>query len=284
MTRRPGRALRASLAASTVLVVCAATRAQELPSEPDDEDLFATAVQALEVGAPTRAVDTLELLSDRGFAHPDASFNRGLAYLRRGATARAKDGDLGRAAAAFMEASLLAGGDPEASHLHERVQEAIATAKLRRGAQPVRARPSLGRAVAGWSSEATWALLSMVGAALLTLGLGVRLWTRTTATQLTGTITALAGAVTMLLFASLAGLSSHYRQTSRPAVVVVPETRLLDERGTPLPASKGKLDDAIAPEGAFMYVLQRRGRLAEVEWGDRRAWLEAAALRQIATP
>ena len=42
----------------------------------DSSQDFAAANQALKRGAFTEAIDTLELLADRGFVHPDASFNR----------------------------------------------------------------------------------------------------------------------------------------------------------------------------------------------------------------
>ena len=51
-------------------------------AEPLAEGL-AEAVTALEGGKQDEAIATLEALADRGFAHPDVAFTRGLAYAQR---------------------------------------------------------------------------------------------------------------------------------------------------------------------------------------------------------
>ena len=58
----------------TLLLALGAAPAEAAPSESERD--FAAASQALKRGAYTEAIDTLELLADRGFVHPDASFNR----------------------------------------------------------------------------------------------------------------------------------------------------------------------------------------------------------------
>jgi hypothetical protein len=103
------RAGLAALATAIALLAFAPPCAADEPA-----DVFARGVLALQKGDFTTAIAELESLADRGFAHPDASFDRGLAYvLPRHARAPSDPGDLGRAAAAFAEASLLRGGDDD---------------------------------------------------------------------------------------------------------------------------------------------------------------------------
>mgnify|MGYP000038248236 CR=1 FL=1 len=53
------------------------------------------------LGRYQAAIDQFEAHADRAPSHPDASFNRGFAYLMRIRNGAEKPGDLGRAAAAF---------------------------------------------------------------------------------------------------------------------------------------------------------------------------------------
>jgi len=96
----------------------AATLAAAPPARADgdsDVALFQGAVTALEQGAIDDAIDRFELLADRGFTHPDASYDRGIAYVRRAASRAGKRGDLGRASAALAEALTLRPDDDRAS-------------------------------------------------------------------------------------------------------------------------------------------------------------------------
>src|SRR6478752_396324 len=99
-----------------------ASVAQTSPADAPPERLFADSARALEQGAHTEAIDQLELLADRGFVHPDASFNRGVAYLGRARGATARPGDYGRAIAGFSEALALRPEDSSAA-------DALATAR-----------------------------------------------------------------------------------------------------------------------------------------------------------
>ena len=69
--------------------------------------------------------------------------------------------------------------------------------------------------------------------------------------------------------------------TSQPAVVVVPEARLLDENGRPL-AVRGPNPNDIQ-EGALVYVHERRDGRARVEWGALDGWVDASQLRVLQT-
>src|SRR4051794_40162999 len=96
-----------SLSAALALAVSVARAGADEPAG-DSRALFAEGVAALERGAVTEAVDRFELLADRGFVHPDASFDRAAAYVERARSAQAQPGDLGRAAAALAEVLELA--------------------------------------------------------------------------------------------------------------------------------------------------------------------------------
>jgi hypothetical protein len=72
----------------------------------------------------------------------------------------------------------------------------------------------------------------------------------------------------------------HYRRTSRAAVVVAAEARLLDAEGHALPTS-GKVPSAI-PEGSLVYVREQSDRYARVEWGAVQGWLDPSQLQLLA--
>ncbi len=56
-------------------------------------------------------------------------------------------------------------------------------------------------------------------------------------------------------------------------MIVADEARLLDETGKPLPQKRGAADSVTVPEGATVYVLERRPTLYRVEWGSSGGWL-----------
>jgi len=246
---------------------------------PNEEQL-GRGVAALERGAVDEAIDDFELLADRGFVHPDASFDRGLGYVARARSPQARPGDLGKAAAAFAETLWLRPADAEAESALELVTTEIARRRAREGTELVAARPSLGRAVAGLLSEGAWSVGAALGSLLLSLGLALRLFGHKSHTLLSGAVTASIGAAALVLCGSLAFASGRYRCSSQPAVVVVAEARLLDERGVPVPQSAGH---AAIPEGATVYLLGRRGSRSRVEWGSTEAWVESADIRTLAS-
>src|SRR5262245_25063525 len=98
--------------AIALAVSCSATSAAR--ADADSQKTFSDAVTSLERGAYDDAIDLFESLADRGFVHPDASFDRAVAYVERARTPNARPGDLGRAVAALEETLLLRPGDPDA--------------------------------------------------------------------------------------------------------------------------------------------------------------------------
>jgi hypothetical protein len=262
--------------------VLVARPALAAPSADTERD-FDAATQALKRGAYTEAIDTLELLADRGFVHPDASFNRAVAYVERARSSAAQPGDLGRAAAALCEVLILQPNDEAAETGLLKIRAEISRRHAREGTAPVMARPSLGRAVTSLFDENVWSLVAIAGSLLLSLGLFLRSFVRRTSAELAGAVGIGLG---LLLLASGAGLAAgarHFRLTSSPAVVVAEEARLLDESGKPLPQKGGAADSVTVPEGASLYVLERRATLDRVEWGSTEAWLSPGQLQILAT-
>jgi hypothetical protein len=249
----------------------------------DSSQDFAASNQALKRGAFTEAIDTLELLADRGFVQPDASFNRAAAYVGRARSSSAAPGDLGRAAAALSEVLLLRPDDEEADTGLARIRAEISRRHAREGTAPVMARASLGRAVSSLLDENTWAKVALLGSLLLTVGLGLRRFVSRTSAQLAGAVGIGLGALLLVSGAGLTAGARHFRLTSSPAVIVADEARLLDKTGKPLPQRSGTADSVTIPEGASVYVLERRPALFRVEWGSGEGWLTPGQVRILAT-
>ena len=271
------------LLASLLAPLLALGDARALPGPTDSERDFSAASQALKRGAYTEAIDTLELLADRGFVHPDASFNRAVAYVERARSSAASPGDLGRAAAALSEVLLLRPSDDQAEVGLSRIRAEISRRHAREGTAPVMARDSLGRAATSLFDENVWAYLALGGSLLLTLGLGLRRFVQRTSAALAGAIGIGLGAVMLIAGAGLTAGARHFRLSSSPAVIVADEARLLDESGKPLPQKRGAVDSVTVPEGATVYVLERRPTLYRVEWGSGEGWLTPGQVRILAT-
>jgi hypothetical protein len=239
-------------------------------------------VAALERGAVTEAVDRFELLADRGFVHPAASFDRAAAYVERARSAQAEPGDLGRAAAALAEVLELDPDDHEAELGLDKIRAEISRRHVREGVAPVMARPSLGRAACALLPEDAWAALAALGSLALAAGLFVRRFLSLANRGVVGGVAIGVGALLLGLGAALAGGARHFRLTSQPAVVIVTEARLLDETGKPLLKGHGS-DSVSVPEGASVYVLERKPNLDRVEWGGTEGFLTPGELRVLAT-
>jgi hypothetical protein len=260
-------------------------RARTAHAEPGADSVreFAAANQALKRGAYGEAIDTLELLADHGFVHPDASFDRAVAYVERARSSAAAPGDLGRAAAALCEVLILRPDDDAAEAGLSRIRAEISRRHAREGSAPVLARPSLGRAVTSLFDENTWALVAVSGSLLLALGLALRRFVNRTSAALAGAVGIGLGALLLIAGASMTAGARHFRLTSSPAVIVVEEAHLLDESGKPLTQKSGAADSVTIPEGASVYVLERRPTLDRVEWGSTEGWVSPGQLQILAT-
>jgi hypothetical protein len=247
---------------------------------PTLDQAFAQAASALERGSFEEAIDLFEALSDRGFVHPDASFDRAAAFLERARSPQSRPGDLGQAAAALSEALLLRPDDAEAELGLERVRAELGRRRVREGGAPLVARPSLPRAIVGLLGESVWLVLAALGSLLLTVGLGLRGSARSTA-HVSGGVLVTVGLLLLLSGGPLGAVAGYYRRSSEPAVVVVRETRLGGDEGA---APAGASNPSVIPEGASVYVLERRGASSRVEWGTRQGWVPSHDLRVLRRP
>lgn len=278
---QPQPALTATPQGSAVTQAPAASQAADTPQPAESLALFRSAAQALASGSFDSAIDQLELLADRGFVHPDVSFNRGVAYSRRAESSQGKPGDLGRAAAGFQECLRLRPGDSEAARALAAVEGQITRRRSREGRAPVVANASLRRAVVGLLDEDTWAWLGAFAALVASVGLGLRLWHRRENVRFSAGVSASVASVALVLFAWLAFAARHYRVTTSPAVVITTEARLLDVQGRPLPKSDQVELEAV-PEGALVWIGERSGSLVRIEWGTTHGWVHAEQLQALA--
>ena len=245
------------------------------------EQSYAAALAALGKGTPNEAIDRMELLADQGIANADASVLRAAAYLARADGSGAQPGDLGRAAAALSEALLLRPNDVRAEQGLEAVQAEIARRKSKHQGS-VMVRPRLSRAIAALLPEQLWATLALLSSFAVALGVVVRRLAKKPLARLAGVVAISVGAALMLAFGSGAYAAEQFRVNSQPAVVVVPEAKLTNEHGRQLPSKRGA-DTTSVPEGATVYVRERREGRYLVEWGSTDAWLRSSELRLLAT-
>jgi hypothetical protein len=247
--------------------------------EASNEQLFQGAADSIAAGAFDDAIDRLELLADRGFVHPNASFDRGMAYSGRGLSPRARPGDLGRAAAALAETLVFRPDDEQADAALDRVRHEIVRRRSRAGAKEIDLKPSLGLAVVGLLDENTWAVLAALGSLALSVGLLVRLSTSGARARLSGVIAGSLGALVLTVGSSGAAFAHYARVAYRPAVVVVDEMRLTDESGVTISGV-----GSVVPEGASVLVVEQRGTRARVEWGTISGWVSLGQIRILARP
>jgi hypothetical protein len=245
------------------------------------EQSYAAARAALGKGADNEAIDRMELLADQGVANADASLLRASAYLSRADGNGAQPGDLGRAAAALSEALLLRPDDAQAEHALEAVQAEIARRRTKQQ-EGVVVRPRLSRAIATLLPEQLWAALALLSALAIALGVIVRRLATQSLPRLTGMVAISVGSALCVAFGAGAYAAEQLRVNSQTAVVVVAEARLTNELGRQLPSKRGA-DTTSVPEGATVYVRERRDERCLVEWGSTDGWLRLSEVRLLAT-
>lgn len=238
--------------------------------------MFQQASVALEKGEYQRAIDTLEALADHGFSHPDASFDRGLAYVMRVRAKAGQPGDLGRAAAGFEEALALRPDDHAAEAALDTVRAEITRRRSRRAQDSIDERPTLDRVVVRLASERTWSVLALGSSLLLALGLVLRRRAERPA-HVTGSVLAPAAALALAAFAPLTYAARHLDETTRVGVVVAPEIHLTS-------ASGRALGVAVIPEGASVETTVAEGELVHVRWGKTEGYAPRSAVRILQQP
>jgi hypothetical protein len=260
------------------LVICVAMLLAPLRAEaaPPNHEAFQRGVAALDKGEFQAAIDAFEALADRGFVHPDASFDRGLAYLMRVHAKAEVPGDLGRAAAGFQEALLLRPDDAEADAALDAVRAEVTRRRQHRAKDVVDVRPTLDRVVVRLASERTWGVFAMSASMLLALGLLLRRREARMA-HVAGSVLAPAAAVALFVFVPLTWAARHFDRTTRLGVVVAPELYLTTAAGVALQA------DAIA-EAAAVEVSEQRGGLLKVRHGATEGWASSGSVRVLGPP
>jgi hypothetical protein len=261
----------AALAVVALALLATPARAEGEPPEA----LFQRGADALARGEYGTAIDALESLADSGFAHPDASFDRGLAYVARVRAKAEHPGDLGRAAAGFEEALLLRPGDGEADAALDLVRAEVTRRRSRHAKDAVDVRPTLDRVVVGLASEQAWELAAIAASLLFALGLVLRR-RPTGPVHVAGSVLAPTAALVVLMTTPLAWGARELRLETGPGVVVAPEVFLTDEAGTTLGG------DPI-PEAATVEVdTRKRGERIHVRWGASEGWVPTGTVRVLA--
>jgi len=241
--------------------------------ERSSETLFREGSEALTKGEYATAIERFEALSDMGFVHPDASYDRGLAYVARLRAGADRPGDLGRAAAAFEETLRLRPEDLEADRALDIIRAEVTKRRSRRGKDATTVRPTLDRVVIGLASERTWSLLALVTSILFALGLFLRR-ASVGGLSVAGRVLAPTALVFFFIFLPLTLGARSLRLTTRAAVIVAPEVHLVDDAGT----AKG--GDPI-PEAQLVEAGELRGGLVHVRWGSTEGWIPAGSVRLL---
>lgn len=265
---RRGTARRGGLLLAAALLTAPAQAA----AAPDQD--YTRVADALHQGRDDEAIAALEALADRGVVHPDASFDRGIAYARRARGRSAAPGDLGRAAAAFEEALGLRPGDVDAAAALEVVRGEVARRRARRGKDEVSVGDPPDRLVTGLASERIWALLAVASSLVLAAGLLLRRrgsgpW------HVAGSLAVPLGALGLCVFTPAAWWAGVLTRERGVGVVIAPEVALTDDEGK-------RSDAPVVPEAARVEV----GRVADdrvrVRWGSYEGWAPLGSVRRIA--
>lgn len=280
---RHGQHRLAQLAPSALLVSLLVSvwsvAASAAPPSAQDRESFAQASAALQAGEPSRAVELLERLADRGVQHPDVAYNRGVAYLERADSALSRPGDWGQAAAAFAEASALAPNDAAAEAGLEEARLRIARRRARASETGAVDTEPLAQRALGLLSQPILFGAAALGSLLVTLGIvggGIAAWqARRSNWQLAARIVLGVGLAIALPAAGLEWARARWLAMSTPAIVVSERASLLDAAGRPLPHSP-----ALA-EGQGVHVLESNGRLARIVTSGEDAWVPSASLRRL---
>jgi hypothetical protein len=248
------------------------------PAAAADDDVaaarFKRAHEALEKRDFEGALLDLESLADKGVAHPDVSYNRGLAYALRARTKAAVPGDLGQAAAGFEEALRLRGDDAVASTALDLVRAEVARRRSRQDKTDTVVRPSIDRVFLRLLTPNTWAILAGIASVLVAVGLLLRRRAGTTA-GVAGTVVLSLSVFASLVLVPVTFASRWLEESFRPGVIVIPEASLLDDAGKPTNAPE-------LPEASHVELGADRDGKVLVRWGAYDGWLPRAAVRPLA--
>ncbi|MBK8251415.1 MAG: hypothetical protein IPK82_01945 [Polyangiaceae bacterium] len=279
-----------------------ADNAEPAEGPVNDAALFEKGGVALSKGEYGAAIDSLEALADRGFLHPDASYNRGLAYVMRIRSGAAKPGDFGRAAAAFEECLLLSPNDTSAEAALDAVRGEVTRRRSKKGGSTMDARPTLDRAIAALMSERAWTIASIITSIVLAIGIFFRRIDDNKLDKIAekqgetikedspekpaqikgpahpihvaGTVMVAVSVVLLCFLVPFAWHARTLKATTKPGVIVVNEAYLTDDTG------RAKGGDPV-PEAASVEVGERRGVITHIRWGAAEGWVPSTSVRVL---
>jgi len=273
-SRTPVKALlRGAVSVGMFVLTAFAMEGMAIADERSSETLFREGSDAIAKGEYAVAIERFEALSDMGFAHPDASYNRGLAYVARLRAGADRPGDLGRAAAAFEETLRMRPDDLDADRALDVVRAEVTKRRARRGKDATTVRPTLDRVVVGLLSERTWSLFAFASSMLFVVGLFLRR-IPSNGLSVAGRVLAPTAFVFFCVFFPLTLGARALRSSTRAAVIVASEVHLVDDTGT----AKG--GDPI-PEAQWVEAGELRGALIHVRWGATEGWIPAGSVRLL---
>lgn len=235
------------------------------------EQRFSEGVEALEGGDYRTALFAFEALADRGYYHPDVSFNRGLAYVMRVSENAGRPGDLGRAAAAFEESLRMRPDDEATERALDLVRAEVTRRRSRSAKDAVEVRPTLDRMVIALATERSWGIAALIASLLLALGLILR--TRPPGRlHVTGSVLAPTALLAVLILAPITWAAGELRRTKRAGVVVVSEVHLTDADGK-------SLGGPALPEAALVEVGDHHEANVHVRWGPTQGWVPVGSVQ-----
>ncbi len=255
------------------LVVLVALAFPAAARADDNTVIFERASAALQANDVQKAILDLETLADRGFAHPDVSYNRGLAYALRARSAGGQPGDLGRAAAGFEETLALRPGDRDAEAALDLVHAEVARRRSRQDKSDTIVRPSLDRVLLRLVPPVVWAGLALGASVLLAVGLLLRR-SQSPQAHVAGSVLAWLTFVSLLALVPLAFGSSWLERSRGAGVVVAPDVTIRDASGKPTDAPQ-------VPEAALLELGEARDGELFVRWGSYEGWVERASVRPL---
>lgn len=245
-------------------------------AEPQDslEARFASGVQALQEEQLSAAIRDLEYWADRGQHHPDVSYNRGLAYLRRADSPARQAGDLGQAIAAFTETLSLTPQDQEATWGLEEARLQIARRRASRtGEAALNTEPLSARVLQSFSPALLFGL-QVLGSLLLCVGLLCSFKKNAPALRITAWILSVGG----LLIGGTSSLLQHLRDEQllgARAVVIAERSTAFDASGRPLRGAPALF------EGQLVQVREIQGGLARLVTEQEDLWVQRTSLRLL---
>ena len=219
------------------------------------ERTFSDAAKAYDENRLPEAIAGWQALADEGQALPEVLFNLGNAYYR--------NENLGQAILAYRRAQRLAPRDPD-------VRANLGFAAQSAGIE-LPSRKPLAALLLDFS-RAEWLGFGIACFWLLAGALAV--WI--VAPRFRSVARPAAGVLAALLLLALAGLALHRDLERVPEGVVMAAGQKV--RSSPLETATPLL---AAPEGAIVRMRESRGNWIEVELGETRGWLPAAALAPV---